>query len=251
MARKSKIEWTEMTWNPVAGCTKVSPGCAHCYAETMAHRLHLMGNARYRNGFRLTLHDDLVNLPTRWKTPRIVFVNSMSDLFHERIPIGFIRRVFETMRRCPQHQFQVLTKRAERLAEIVDRLDWCDNIWMGVSIENQRYAYRAELLAQVPAAVRFLSLEPLLGQIDDLPLKGIHWVIVGGESGWRARPMRREWVESILEQCHQAKAPFFFKQWGGVQKHLTGRELNGRTYDEMPVPRSAPGRTIQLPLLPV
>jgi protein gp37 len=251
MAGNSKIEWTEMTWNPVTGCTKVSPGCSHCYAETMARRLHLMGNPRYRNGFKLTLHDDLVDAPVRWKTPRLVFVNSMSDLFHEGVPIGFIRRVFETMRRCPQHQFQVLTKRAERLAEIADRLDWRDNIWMGVSIENQRYAYRAELLAQVPAHVRFLSVEPLLGQIDDLPLKGIHWVIVGGESGCGARPMRREWVESVLRQCRKARVPFFFKQWGGVQKHVAGRELNGRTYDEMPVPRSAAVRTDQLPLLQV
>lgn len=249
MAGNSKIEWTEMTWNPVTGCTKVSPGCTHCYAETMARRLRLMGNIRYRNGFKLTLHDDLVDAPIRWKTSRLVFVNSMSDLFHEGVPIGFIQRVFETMRRCPQHQFQVLTKRAERLSEIADRLDWRDNIWMGVSIENQRYACRAELLARVPAHVRFLSVEPLLGQIDNLPLKGIHWVIVGGESGCGARPMRREWVESVLRQCRKARVPFFFKQWGGVQKHVTGRELNGRTYDEMPLPRSAAGRTAQLPLL--
>ncbi|HSW46796.1 MAG TPA: phage Gp37/Gp68 family protein [Phycisphaerae bacterium] len=251
MAGNSKIEWTEMTWNPVTGCTKVSPGCAHCYAETMARRLHLMGNPRYRNGFKLTLHDDLVDAPVRWKTPRLVFVNSMSDLFHEDVPIGFIRRVLETMRRCPQHQFQVLTKRAERLAKLADRLDWRDNIWMGVSIENQRYAYRAELLARVPARVRFLSIEPLLGEIDALPLEGIHWVIVGGESGCGARPMRREWVECVLRQCRKARVPFFFKQWGGVQKHATGRELNGRTYDEMPAPRSAAGRTVQPPLLQV
>lgn len=234
MAKKTNIEWTEMTWNPVTGCTKISPGCKHCYAETMAKRLKAMGSGRYQDGFKLTLHDDLVELPLRWKNPRVIFVNSMSDLFQEKIPIDFIQRVFDTMRRCPQHQFQVLTKRAERLVEVAHELEWSKNIWMGVSIENQDYAYRSELLSQVPAYIRFLSVEPLLGRIKKLPLKGIHWVIVGGESGFGARPMKPEWVEEIYLQCKTTDVPFFFKQWGGVQKHQTGRELFGRTFDEMP-----------------
>ena len=234
MARKSKIEWTEMTWNPVTGCTKISPGCKHCYAETIAKRLQHMGGVRYRNGFRLTIHEDLIDLPTKWKSPRLIFVNSMSDLFHEKIPIEFIQRVFVTMNRCPQHRFQVLTKRAERLADVCSKLEWGENIWMGVSIENQDYTYRSELLRRVPAHIRFLSVEPLLGHIEHLPLEGIHWVIVGGESGPRARPMDPKWIEEIYQQCRAKGIPFFFKQWGGVQKHRTGRELFGRTFDEMP-----------------
>jgi protein gp37 len=232
---RTTIEWTEMTWNPVTGCTKVSPGCKHCYAETMARRLQAMGSARYRDGFDLTLHDDLLELPLRWKKPRRVFVNSMSDLLHADVPIGFIRRVFATMARCPRHQFQVLTKRAERLREIAGELEWAPNIWMGVSVESSEYAYRAELLRHAPAAIRFLSVEPLLGPIDRLPLAGIHWVIVGGESGPGARPMEPAWVEAIHDQCRAAEVAFFFKQWGGVQKHRTGRELFGRTFDELPV----------------
>ncbi|MGB8764186.1 MAG: phage Gp37/Gp68 family protein [Burkholderiales bacterium] len=234
MARKTNIEWTEMTWNPVTGCTKISPGCKHCYAETMAKRLKAMGSARYQAGFKLTLQDDLVELPLKWKKPRVVFVNSMSDLFQEKIPLDFIKRVFDTMRRCPQHQFQILTKRPERLVEIAHELEWSKNIWMGVSVESQDYAYRSKLLSQVPAQIRFLSVEPLLGQIKKLPLKGIHWVIVGGESGFGARPMQPEWVEEIYLQCKTKNIPFFFKQWGGVQKHHTGRELFGKTFDEMP-----------------
>jgi protein gp37 len=224
-----------MTWNPVTGCTKISPGCKHCYAEVMARRLAAMENPRYPNGFQLTLHDDLVRLPERWKTPRVIFVNSMSDLFHADVPLSFIRSVFETMLRCSQHQFQVLTKRAERLAEVARELPWPGNVWMGVSVENQEYAYRARLLKSVPAAIRLLSVEPLLAPIPQLSLEGIDWVIVGGESGRGARPMREEWVNEILAQCRSAGVPFFFKQWGGVQKHRTGRMLNGRTYDEMPV----------------
>lgn len=239
MATKSNIEWTEMTWNPVTGCTKISPGCKHCYAETLSKRLRAMGAERYRNGFQITLHDDMVALPLRWKRPRVVFVNSMSDLFQANVPLGFIQRVFETMHHCPQHQFQVLTKRAERLLELSGDLRWTSNIWMGVSVENQDYAYRARLLRGVPAAVRFLSVEPLLGRIDRLPLKGIHWVIVGGESGPGARPMKASWVKSIYRQCREKNVPFFFKQWGGVQKHRTGRELFGRTFDEMPNPIAA------------
>ncbi len=234
MATKSNIEWTEMTWNPVTGCSKISPGCKHCYAETLSKRLRAMGAERYRDGFEVTLHPDLISLPLRWKRPRTVFVNSMSDLFQADVPFEFINRVFETMCQCPQHQFQVLTKRSERLVEVAGDLEWSRNIWMGVSIENQDYAYRARLLRSVPAAVRFLSVEPLLGRIDSLPLKGIHWVIVGGESGPGARPMKSSWVESIYRQCREKDVPFFFKQWGGVQKHRTGRELFGRTFDEMP-----------------
>jgi len=235
VAKKTQIEWTQMTWNPVTGCTKVSPGCKHCYAATMAKRLHAMNSPRYANGFRLTLHDDLIDLPRRWKQPRLVFVNSMSDLFHRDVPIEFIRRVFETMRECPQHQFQVLTKRAERLTALCDELDWPDNVWMGVSVENQDYAYRSELLRGVPAKIRFLSVEPMLGPIERLPLDGIHWVIVGGESGPSARRLEPSWVEAVHRQCQAVDIPFFFKQWGGVQKHRTGRELFGRTFDEMPV----------------
>ncbi|MBE0615085.1 MAG: phage Gp37/Gp68 family protein [Burkholderiales bacterium] len=239
MARKSNIEWTEMTWNPVTGCTKVSPGCKHCYAETMAKRLVAMGSPRYRNGFQVTLQEDLIDLPRRWRAPRTVFVNSMSDLFHSDIPAQFIDRVFCTMNECPRHQFQVLTKRADRLVALSDQLRWTPNIWMGVSIENQRYAERARLLAHVPAQIRFLSIEPMLGPIDDLPLAGIHWVIVGGESGRDARPLERSWVTNVFRQCRAAGVPFFFKQWGGVQKHVTGRALFGRHYNEMP--RIQPG----------
>ena len=235
MAKKTNIEWTQMTWNPVTGCTKVSTGCKHCYAEAMAKRLHAMGSSRYANGFRLTMHDDLVDLPLTWKKPRRVFVNSMSDLFHDDVPLEFIQRVFATMQHCSWHQFQVLTKRPERLATVAGSLDWSDNIWMGVSVENQRYAYRSQLLGSVPAHVRFLSVEPLVGRIEHLPLIGIHWVIVGGESGPNARPMDPAWVDEIYEQCRRADVPFFFKQWGGVQKHRTGRELYGQTFDEMPV----------------
>jgi protein gp37 len=233
MTGKTSIEWTDMTWNPVTGCTKISPGCKHCYAETMSKRLKLMGADRYRNGFKVTLHDDLVDLPTRWKRPRMVFVNSMSDLFQDDVPLELIQRVFETMRECPQHQFQVLTKRAERLLEVSPQLHWAANVWMGVSVENQDYAYRSELLRHVRAAIRFLSVEPLLGPIGRLPLEGIHWVIVGGESGPGAREMRPDWVEMIYSQCRE-RVPFFFKQWGGVQKHRNGRKLFGQTFDEIP-----------------
>jgi protein gp37 len=234
MATESKIEWTEMTWNPVTGCTKISAGCKHCYAERMAKRLEAMGVERYRNGFSVTLHDDLVTAPMKWRQPRLVFVNSMSDLFHETVPLEFIQRVFETMVHCPQHTFQILTKRSGRLRELAGSLTWAPNIWMGVSVEDHRVTHRINDLCSIPANVRFLSCEPLIGALDALPLSGVHWVIVGGESGPKARPMRREWVDSILEQCRVANVPFFFKQWGGTRKDLTGRELNGRTYDEMP-----------------
>jgi protein gp37 len=235
MATKSTIEWTEMTWNPVTGCTKVSEGCRHCYAERMALRLRAMKNRRYINGFHVTLHEDLVDLPRTMRQPRLIFVNSMSDLFHEAVPEHFIAQVFDTMAACPQHTFQVLTKRSQRLREMAARLVWPENVWMGVSVEDRRVVGRIDDLRQVPASVRFLSCEPLLGPLDDLRLDGIAWVIVGGESGPGARPMEREWVESILTQCRQSKVPFFFKQWGGVRKNRTGRELNGRTYDELPM----------------
>jgi len=200
----------------------------------MAKRLEAMGSDRYRNGFQVTLHPDLLDVPRGWRQPRVVFVNSMSDLFHDDIPLAYIQRVFATMRDCPHHTFQVLTKRSERLAELAPQLPWPKNVWMGVSVEDARVLGRVHDLQRVPAAVRFLSLEPLIGPLDALPLQGIHWAIVGGESGPKARPMRKEWVTSIFLQCRVARVPFFFKQWGGVRKDLTGRELNGKIYDEMP-----------------
>ena len=235
MAATSSIEWTENTWNPVTGCTKISQGCKHCYAERMAKRLKAMGSERYRDGFNLTLHEDLIDLPRTWKTPRVVFVNSMSDLFHESIPFDFIRRVFDTMADCPQHTFQVLTKRSTRLALFAKDLPWTENIWMGVSVENDDATLRVDDLRQTPASVRFLSCEPLLGPLESLKLNGIHWAIVGGESGPGARPMKLEWVLDILRRCRESDVPFFFKQWGGIQKHRAGRRLLGKYYDEMPV----------------
>lgn len=236
MATKSSIEWTEMTWNPVTGCTKISQGCKNCYANRMALRLQAMGVERYQNGFKPTVHEDLVDLPKKWRKPRTIFVNSMSDLFHDDIPEVFIKRVFATMRDCPQHTFQVLTKRSKRLVKLGSTLDWPSNVWMGVSVENVEVMSRITDLAQVPAKVRFLSCEPLIGPLERMPLHGIHWVIVGGESGPRARPMQPLWAESIQVQCENAKVPFFFKQWGGVRKHKTGRTLKGRLFDELPAP---------------
>jgi len=200
----------------------------------MAVRLTAMGSDRYRNGFQVTLHPDLVDVPRRWRQPRVVFVNSMSDLYHDDVPLAYIQRVFATMRDCPRHTFQVLTKRSERLAELAPQLPWPANVWMGVSVEDARVLGRVAHLQAVPSAVRFLSLEPLIGPLNALPLEGIHWVIVGGESGPKARPMRKDWVDSIHRQCRAAGVPFFFKQWGGVRKDLTGRKLNGRVYDELP-----------------
>lgn len=239
MPTKTDIEWTEMTWNPVTGCTKISQGCKHCYAERMTKRLTAMGSDRYRNGFAVTLQPDLLEVPLKWRQPRVVFVNSMSDLFHEEVPESYIRRVFETMVVARQHTFQILTKRAERLATLAPRLPWPANVWMGVSVEDSRVIDRVGYLQKVPAAVRFLSLEPLIGPLEGLPLKGIDWAIVGGESGPHARPMRKEWVSSILRQCRAAGVAFFFKQWGGIRKDLTGRRLNGRHYNEMPAARTA------------
>ena len=237
MATTSHIEWTEMTWNPVTGCSKISAGCKHCYAERMAKRLNAMGSLRYSNGFRLTLQEDLIDAPKAWKKPRLVFVNSMSDLFHQAVPTEFIKRVFQTMQDCPQHTFQILTKRSDRLRELGHSLPWPSNVWMGVSVEDYRVVHRISDLVTVPANVRFLSCEPLIGPLENLPMQGLHWVIVGGESGPGARPMQQVWVESIHRQCIDAAVPFFFKQWGGVRKDMTGRALHGRTYDEMPTSR--------------
>ena len=235
MASNSKIEWTEATWNPVTGCSKVSAGCKNCYAERLAKRLHAMGNQRYKNGFEVTLHDDVVDLPKAWRAPRIIFVNSMSDLFHKDVPVSFIKRVFRTMWQCPQHTFQILTKRSQRLLELAPNLKWPHNVWMGVSVESKDVVCRIDDLRNLPAQVRFLSCEPLIAPLPNLNLSNIHWVIVGGESGPNCRPMKVEWVTEIYRACKKQKVPFFFKQWGGVRKDLTGRELNGKTYDEMPV----------------
>lgn len=232
---KSAIEWTERTWNPVTGCTKVSPGCKNCYAERMAKRLRGMGHPNYVNGFELTMHEGVIDAPLGWRKPQVIFVNSMSDLFHRDVPLGFLRRVFDVMKRATQHRFQVLTKRAERLARLADELEWPPNVWMGVSVESERYVDRIDELRRTPAAVKFLSLEPLLGPLPDLDLQGIDWVIVGGESGPRARPMDPTWGRDLRDQCVAAGVAFFFKQWGGVWKKRTGRELDGRTWDEMPL----------------
>jgi Bacteriophage protein gp37 len=246
MRGKSHIEWTESTWNPVTGCSKVSAGCKNCYAERMAARLQAMGNPRYSDGFAVTLHPDLIDAPKSWKSARLIFVNSMSDLFHEKVPLPFIKKVFATMHACPQHTFQILTKRSARLAELAPQLDWAPNIWMGVSVEDGRVLGRIDDLRKVPAAVRFLSCEPLIDSCGEMDLEGIDWVIVGGESGPGSRPMKIEWVRSIYRQCRAAKAAFFFKQWGGTRKDLTGRELNGRTYDAMPVPKNPEERRLEV-----
>jgi len=237
MATGSSIEWTEATWNPVTGCDKISPGCKHCYAERMAKRLKAMGQANYLNGFTLTLQPHMLELPIRWRKPSTIFVNSMSDLFHKDVPTDFIQQVFGVMRRAHWHQFQVLTKRADRVARLDPELDWAPNIWMGTSVETTKYVGRIDDLRKTRAHVRFLSLEPLLGPLPDLDLGGIHWAIVGGESGPRARPMKPEWVTDIRDQCARASVPFFFKQWGGVNKKRTGRILENRIWDEMPEDR--------------
>lgn len=234
MSETSSIEWTDATWNPVTGCTKISPGCKNCYAETFAERFRGVDGHPYEQGFDLKLWSERLVLPLTWKKSKRIFVNSMSDLFHEHVPDSFIVEVFDTMSQAHWHQFQVLTKRAERLKSIASDLSWTDNIWMGVSVENADYSFRVELLREVDAHVRFLSIEPLLGPIPDLNLDRIDWVIVGGESGNRARPIEGDWVIDIRDQCKKAKVPFFFKQWGGRNKKKTGRILEGRTWDEMP-----------------
>jgi protein gp37 len=234
MAFQSAIEWTQSTWNPVTGCTKVSPGCRNCYAERMAKRLQAMGQCSYRRGFELTCHPELLELPLRWKRPQMVFVNSMSDLFHADIPLDFIQRVFVTMGRARHHIFQILTKRADRLAELSPLLDWAENIWMGVTVESSPYKDRIRALRASGAFLKFLSLEPLLDDLGELDLTGIDWVIVGGESGPGARPMSAQWVRNIRSQCAGRDLPFFFKQWGGVNKKRSGRILDGRTWDQVP-----------------
>jgi protein gp37 len=253
MSLNSHIEWTEATWNPVTGCTQISPGCAHCYAKTFAERFRGVPGHPYEVGFDLTLRPERLHQPLEWKKRKLVFVNSMSDLFHDEVPDEYIIQVFEVMKEASQHTFQVLTKRSERLAQLASKLDVADNVWIGVSVENQRWTTRIDDLRQVPAAVRFLSCEPLLGPLD-LNLKGISWVIVGGESGHRARPMKRDWARNIQEQCTRARVSFFFKQWGAFDedgvlrgKAKTGRLLNHRTWDEMPGVR-AQGAAAQLSL---
>jgi len=279
MAGPSKIEWTEITWNPVTGCTKVSPGCAHCYAHAMARRLQAMGQPNYRNGFRVTLHERALEVPLRWRRPRMIFVNSMSDLFHENVPRWFIRRVFEVMCQTSHHRFQLLTKRSERLLALSDDLPWPKNVWAGVSVENSDYLFRLDHLRRTAARLKFVSFEPLLGPVhEDLDLTGIDWVIVGGESGPRARPMHPDWVRGIRDRCMAAGVPFFFKQWGEwgfvgadathaltsrgeltritpeteirgawpckrIGKKKAGRILDGRTWMEMPENRNC-GRTV-------
>jgi protein gp37 len=235
MAINTPIEWTESTWNPLTGCTKISPGCKHCYAERMAKRLQAMGQPNYTNGFRLTMHPHSLELPLTWKKPQIIFVNSMSDLFHEDVPVTFVQQVFDVMRRASWHTFQVLTKRSQRLLELDREIDWPTNVWMGVSVEDVKYSFRIAHLQQSHAQVKFLSLEPLLGPIPDLDLKNINWVIVGGESGPGSRPLAEDWVISIRDQCLRVRVPFFFKQWGGVRKKRNGRKLQGFTWDEMPL----------------
>lgn len=236
MAQKSNIEWTEATWNPITGCNKISPGCKNCYAERMAFRLKHMGVDRYEDGFKLKLHEDVVKQPLFWKKPQVIFVNSMSDLFHEDVPLDFIKTIFDTMKQAHWHTFQILTKRSSRLKEVAHELPWPENVWMGVSVENQDYTHRINDLLEVPSAVRFLSIEPLIGKIYRIKLAGIDWVIVGGESGPKARPIKREWVELIKDKCQKQNVPFFFKQWGGFKKKANGRELDNRTWDEMPTP---------------
>ncbi len=254
MAQGSGIEWTESTWNPVTGCTKISPGCKYCYAERMAERLQAMGQTNYVNGFDLTLQPHMLELPLGWKKPQAIFVNSMSDLFHKNVPLAYIRRAFDVMTRAHWHRFQVLTKRADRLAELNSKLEWAPNIWMGVSVETDKYRGRIDELRSTGAQTKFLSLEPLLGPLHDLNLDGIDWVIVGGESGPRSRPMDREWVTDLRDQCRRAKVPFFFKQWGSKNKKKAGRLLEGRTWDQIPPDpseRRRPRRSRQSPSLAV
>jgi protein gp37 len=234
MGDNSAIEWTDATWNPVTGCTKISPGCKNCYAERLALRLQKMGNPRYKNAFSVTLHPNQIYLPLRWTKPKMIFVNSMSDLFHEAVPDDYIKKVFDVMTRADWHIFQILTKRAARLEQLAHQLPWPSHVWQGVSVENQLYTKRVFHLQKVPAAVRFLSIEPLLGPITDLSLEKIHWVIVGGESGPHHRVIRSEWIRELQKQCVAAGVSFFFKQWGGATAKSGGRILDGRTWDQMP-----------------
>jgi len=235
MSIKSPIEWTEATWNPVTGCNKISAGCKNCYAEQLSRRLKAMGQKNYVNGFKLTLQPHMLELPLRWKKPQTIFVNSMSDLFHKGVPTDYIQQVFDVMNKAHWHRFQVLTKRAERVAELSDVLNWSDNIWMGVSVENKNFVHRVDYLRNTKARIKFLSLEPLLSSLKNLNLENIDWVIVGGESGFKARPIKEHWIIDIKNQCDETKTAFFFKQWGGKNKKKTGRLLQERTYNAMPV----------------
>jgi len=234
MSSKSKIEWTESTWNPVSGCTKISRGCDNCYAERMAMRLKAMGTRGYENGFDVTLHPHALEKPLKLKKPQVIFVNSMSDIFHEKIPDEFIYQIFDVMNKANWHTFQVLTKRPKRLAKMASKLNWTDNIWMGVTVEENEYVDRVDYLRDCPAKIKFLSLEPLIDSVDNLDYTNIDWVIVGGESGYGAREMKKEWVLEIKDRCKTENIDFFFKQWGGVNKKKAGRELDGKYYDEMP-----------------
>jgi protein gp37 len=234
MTCRSKIEWTESTWNPVTGCNKVSEGCRYCYAERMALRLKAMGQGNYINGFGLTLHEHLLTAPLKWNRPQMVFVNSMSDLFHEEIPLDFIQKVFETMSLASMHTFQILTKRSARMRDMSRMLPWPHNVWMGVTVESPDYSYRIDDLRATGATTKFLSIEPMLGPLPGLDLRSIDWVIVGGESGPKARAMNPAWVRQLRDRCGREAVPFFFKQWGGVNKKRAGRELDGRTWDEKP-----------------
>jgi protein gp37 len=235
MAGKTHIEWTESTWNPITGCSKISPGCKNCYAERLSYRLNAMGSVRYTNNFNLTLHEDLIEIPLSWKKPRIIFVNSMSDLFHEKVPLEFIKKIFTVMNEASWHTFQILTKRSERLAHLSDKLIWPENVWVGVSVESQKYVSRIDDLRCVPAKIKFISFEPLLSNIINVDLSNINWVIVGGESGPKSRPIDPLWVREIRDNCINMKIPFFFKQWGGVRKKKNGKLLDGRIWMEKPL----------------
>jgi Bacteriophage protein gp37 len=239
MAQKSTIEWTESTWNPITGCNKISPGCKFCYAERMAKRLKAMGSANYEHGFKLSLHEHALELPLSWKKPQTIFVNSMSDLFHEKVPFEFIQKMFAVMNKAYWHRFQILTKRSERLLELNNKLKWTENIWMGVSVENANYTYRIDHLRKTDAHIKFLSIEPLLGPIRQIDLTNISWVIVGGESGPGSRLMKEEWVIVIKDNCLTSNVPFFFKQWGGVNKKKAGRVIQGKTWSQMPALKKA------------
>jgi len=238
MAQATKIEWTESTWNPVTGCTKISLGCRNCYAERLALRLKAMGQPNYRNGFKVTVHPHVLDVPLRWRQPRTIFVNSMSDLFHKDVPFEFIRKVFDVICRASHHRFQVLTKRSRRLLKLSGRLPWPENIWMGVTVETADCISRMDHLRRTEAAIKFVSFEPLLGPIPQIDLDAVDWVIVGGESGPHARPMHPDWATDIRDQCLAAHIPFFFKQWGGTNRKKTGRTLEGRTWNDMPQVRS-------------
>jgi protein gp37 len=234
MAQNTKIEWSEFSWNPVTGCNKISPGCKNCYAERMARRLQGMGQKNYRNGFEVTTHEHMLARPSEWRKPRMIFVNSMSDLFHLAVSEKFIRAVFDVMQKNERHNFQVLTKRTKRMARLSPRLPWPENVWMGVSVETEDYLFRIDRLRETPAHIKFISFEPLLGPIPDLDLTGIDWVIVGGESGPGARQMKKEWAVDIRDRCLDSDVAFFFKQWGGFNKKAAGHKLDGRTWNQFP-----------------